>query len=237
MGSILYQGKAKNVHSTDKPNEYRLVYLDQVTALNGKKKVEMSKKGELNNSISSSIFEELTKKNITHHWLKKISETEQLVKKVSIIPLEVVVRNIAAGSFTKRFNIPQGTVLEQPILEFYYKDDSLDDPFMNDDHIKYLKIATQEEIIWIKEEAMRINNALQAIFEEIDLTLVDFKIEFGKDELGNIILADEVTPDTCRLWDKKTGASLDKDVFRKDTGDLISVYDIIKKRLEEKGRV
>lgn len=236
MNSILvYEGKAKNVYSTEKNSVLRLKYLDQATALNGKKKDLIQGKGELNNQITSLVFSELNKNGISNHWIKNISKTEQLVKKVDIIPLEVVLRNIATGSFTKRLGIEEGTVLAKPIIEFYYKDDSLDDPFINEDHIEFLEIATKQELDFIKEETLKINNVLTKLFDSIDITLVDFKLEFGKDEEGNIILSDEITPDTCRLWDKKLHASLDKDVYRKDLGDIIPVYQEVLTRLQNKG--
>lgn len=234
MSEILYVGKAKSVYLTENENELRLVYLDQATALNGKKKDEIIGKGKLNNKISSDIFDYLSTQGISHHWLKQISDSEQLVKSVEIIPLEVVVRNISAGSFAKRFGIEEGTTLGKPIIEFYYKDDELDDPFMNEDHIDYLKLARREEVAFIKNQALQINQALEQLFSSMDLILVDFKVEFGRDVHGNIILADEITPDTCRLWDKTTRQSLDKDVYRKDTGDLIEVYQEVSKRLNER---
>lgn len=234
MSEVLYLGKAKSVHSTKKENELRLVYLDQATALNGKKKDEIIGKGQLNNSISSEVFRYLSSKGVAHHWIKQLSENEQLVKAVTIIPLEVVVRNIAAGSFSKRFGIKEGTILPKPILEFYYKDDALDDPFMNEDHIDYLDIATKAEVAFIKEQSFTINDCLKELFSSIGLTLVDFKLEFGRDSDGRIILADEVTPDTCRLWEDKTNKSLDKDVYRKDIGDLVSAYKEVEKRLSER---
>lgn len=234
MSEVLYLGKAKSVHSTERKDELRLVYLDQATALNGKKKDEIIGKGQLNNQITSEVFQFLSSKGIEHHWIKQLSETEQLVKAVDIIPLEVVVRNISAGSFAKRFGVEEGLVLPKPILEFYYKDDALDDPFMNEDHIDYLNIASTEDVAFIKDQALKINQALKELFSSINLTLVDFKLEFGRDNEGHIILADEVTPDTCRLWDKTTGVSLDKDVYRKDTGDLVSVYKEVEKRLKER---
>ncbi len=232
--TILYQGKAKNVYSTEDEKVLRLEYLDQATALNGKKKDLIFGKGELNNKITSLIFSELTKKGIKNHWLKQISSHEQLVKKVTIIPLEVVLRNIATGSFTKRLGIKEGTILPNPIIEFYLKDDALDDPFINDEHINYLKIASEEDLRMIKEETLKINSLLRDIFAEINITLVDFKLEFGKDETGEIILSDEITPDTCRLWDKQTGHSLDKDIYRKDLGEIIPIYQEILNRLNKK---
>lgn len=234
MSEVLYVGKAKSVHLTENDNELRLVYLDQATALNGKKKDQIIGKGQLNNKISSDIFDYLSSQGIAHHWLRQISDSEQLVKSVDIIPLEVVVRNISAGSFAKRFGIEEGTTLGKPIIEFYYKDDELDDPFMNEDHIDYLELARREEVAFIKKQALQINQALEELFSSMDLILVDFKVEFGRDVHGNIILADEITPDTCRLWDKTTHESLDKDVYRKDTGDLIAVYQEVAKRLNER---
>ena len=233
--TVLYQGKAKNVHCTNVENELRLEYLDQATALNGKKKDELVGTGSLNNQITSLVFSYLSSKNINHHWLKQLSANEQLVKKVKIIPLEVVLRNIATGSFVKRLGVEEGTKLSFPIIECYYKDDSLDDPFINGDHIKFLNIATEEEVKFLKEETLKINILLQELFDSIDITLVDFKLEFGKDSEGNIILSDEVTPDTCRLWDKTTGKSLDKDIYRKDLGEITPIYQEVLKRLNERG--
>lgn len=233
--TVLYQGKAKNVHSTKKENELRLEYLDQATALNGKKKDQVIGKGSLNNQITSEIFSYLSQKNVHHHWIEQLSENEQLVKKVEIIPLEIVLRNIATGSFVKRLGVEEGLELPKPIIEFYYKDDSLDDPFINNDHIEFLEIATNEEILFLREETLKINKLLQELFSSINITLVDFKLEFGKDYLGNIILSDEITPDTCRLWDKETGESLDKDIYRKDLGEIVPIYEEILKRLKGRG--
>ena len=233
--TVLYQGKAKNVHSTENEQELRLEYLDQATALNGKKKDHIIGKGSLNNQITSLIFSYLTEKKIAHHWIKQLSSNEQLVKRVEIIPLEVVLRNIATGSFTKRLGVEEGTKLPFPIIEFYYKDDSLDDPFINEDHIEFLQLASKEEVTELKENALKINQLLQTLFEEIGVTLVDFKLEFGKDYEGQIILSDEITPDTCRLWDKETGESLDKDIYRKDLGEIVPIYEEILTRLKGRG--
>lgn len=233
--TVLYQGKAKNVHSTENENVLRLEYLDQATALNGKKKDAIVGKGSLNNQITSLIFAFLTEKGVKNHWLKELSTNEQLVKKVDIIPLEVVLRNIATGSFTKRLAVKEGTILPFPIIEFYYKDDELDDPFINEDHVKFLEIATTEEVTNLKEQALKINQLLIELFNEMAITLVDFKLEFGKDEQGNILLSDEITPDTCRLWDKESGESLDKDIYRKDLGEIVPIYEEILTRLRERG--
>ncbi|RST98450.1 phosphoribosylaminoimidazolesuccinocarboxamide synthase [Vagococcus vulneris] len=232
---MLYEGKAKNVHSTKKGNELRLEYLDQATALNGKRKDKVVGKGSLNNKITSNIFSFLSKNNINHHWIEQLSENEQLVKKVEIIPLEVVLRNIATGSFVKRLGVEEGLELTTPIIEFYYKNDDLDDPFVNSDHIEFLKIATNEEILFLREETLKINKLLQELFLSINITLVDFKLEFGKDCDGTIILSDEITPDTCRLWDKETRESLDKDIYRKDLGEIVPIYTEILKRLKKRG--
>lgn len=228
---ILYEGKAKRVHLTNEPNVLRLEYLDQATALNGKKKTNILGKGRLNNLITSEIFDYLTEAGITHHFIKKISDSEQLVEKVTIIPLEVVVRNNATGSFTKRLGIQEGTKLPTPIIEFYYKNDELDDPFINDEHIYFLELATASELDRIKAEALKINTALITLFQSIGITLVDFKIEFGRTITGDILLSDEISPDTCRLWDNETGHSLDKDIFRKDLGELVPLYTTVLERL------
>ncbi|MFC6345907.1 phosphoribosylaminoimidazolesuccinocarboxamide synthase [Vagococcus carniphilus] len=233
--TVLYKGKAKNVHSTSDENILRLEYLNQATALNGKKKDEIEGKAPLNNQITSLIFSDLKKRGIENHWLEMISDTEQLVEKVTIIPLEVVLRNVATGSFTKRLGIEEGTILPKPIIEFYFKDDALDDPFINDDHIAFLAIATDEELAFIRNQTLKINTALIDIFSQLDVTLVDFKLEFGKNVAGKIILSDEITPDTCRLWDKQTGQSLDKDIYRKDLGEIVPVYQEILTRLKERG--
>lgn len=226
---LAYQGKAKKVFKTNYLEVLWIEYLDQATALNGARKDEIVGKAELNNQISSIIFEELTRKNIRNHLIKKISKTEQLVTAVEIFPLEVVIRNISAGSFSKRLGVPEGVELLFPVLEFYYKDD----PFINEEHIKILSLATDEELKQIKEQAYTINQELISLFEQINLVLVDFKIEFGKTNEGIILLADEITPDTCRLWDKTTGEPLDKDVYRKNIGDIVPVYQEVLHRLEE----
>lgn len=210
-------------------------YLDQATALNGAKKDAVKGKGQMNNQITSQIFEKLAVKGIQSHFIKKISKTEQLVKRVEMIPLEIVVRNVAAGSFSKRLDITEGTDLPFPITEFYYKEDRLDDPFINDYHVAFLQVATKEEIQKIKELALQVNHSLQELFLSIDIRLIDFKIEVGRTEDGTILLADEISPDTCRLWDVKTNEHLDKDVYRRDLGDLIPVYEEVLQRLEEEG--
>jgi phosphoribosylaminoimidazole-succinocarboxamide synthase len=209
--------------------------LNQATALNGAKKDQISGKGELNNQITGLIFDFLKSKGITNHYIKQLSETEQLIQNVEIIPLEVVVRNIAAGSFSKRLAIPEGTPLKSPIVEFYYKNDELDDPMVIDAHILTLELATAEELTQLRQKALAIGEALTELFDSIDITLVDFKLEFGRQKDGSILLADEVSPDTCRLWDKQTNEHLDKDIYRRDLGDIIPVYQEVLNRLEKRG--
>lgn len=230
---LLYEGKAKKLFKTDQAGVLWVEYLDQATALNGAKKDVVQGKGELNNQITSLIFEALKAEEIPSHFIEKISKTEQLVKSVEIIPLEVVVRNRAAGSFSKRLDIPEGKVLPFPIVEFYYKEDRLDDPFINDDHVLALEIATEEEIIAIKELARKVNQALIKLLQKAAITLIDFKIEVGRTPAGDILLADEISPDTCRLWDTATDSHLDKDIYRRDLGDLVPVYQEVLARLSK----
>lgn len=230
---LLYEGKAKKLYKTDQEDILWVEYLDQATALNGAKKDAISGKGELNNQITSLIFEKLKRAGIPSHFIGKQSKTEQLVKSVAIIPLEVVVRNTAAGSFSKRLGIPEGTALAFPIVEFYYKDDALDDPFINDDHVRVLDIATTAEISRIKELAYAVNQALLTVFAEVGIQLIDFKIEVGRTKTGDILLADEISPDTCRLWDLHTKEHLDKDIYRRDLGDLVPVYQEVLQRLAD----
>lgn len=230
---LLYEGKAKKLYKTDEDGVLWVEYLDQATALNGVKKDAVSGKGALNNQITSLIFDRLKDEGIPSHFIEKISKTEQLVKSVSIIPLEVVVRNTAAGSFSKRLAIPEGTPLAFPIVEFYFKEDRLDDPFINDDHVRVLSIATTEEIQEIKALAKRVNDALRTLFQKAEIRLIDFKIEVGRDTNGGILLADEISPDTCRLWDMKTQEHLDKDIYRRDLGDLVPVYQEVLQRLAD----
>lgn len=230
---LLYQGKAKHVYFTNEPNKLVLSYKDQATAFNGKKKEIVTGKGRFNNLISAKIFDYLTKQNIPNHFIKSLNETEQLVEKTTIIPLEVVVRNLATGSIVKRLGMKERTVFQPALVELYYKNDALDDPIINDQHAFLLTNTTKEDIELIKGYALKINQLLRPYFEQIGVQLVDFKLEFGRNQNGEIILADEVSPDTCRLWDLKTKTSLDKDVFRQGTGDLITVYQEILNRLGE----
>lgn len=230
--SLLYEGKAKRVYTTDVDDELRIEYKDEVTAGNGAKKDKMEGKGRLNNQITSKIFENIKSAGVDSHFIKQISETEQLVKSVEIIPLEVVVRNVAAGSITKRLGFDKGEVFDQPLVEFFYKNDDLNDPLITDDHVKLLHIANDEDIQTLKDNALRINDVLVQLMDKMGLTLVDYKIEFGKDQHGNILLADEISPDTCRIWDKETQENFDKDVYREDTGSLIDTYQTFLNKLE-----
>ena len=232
MSDLLYSGKAKDLFLTDDENIIVARYKDQATMLNGARKETIKGKGVLNNQISSLIFRKLNAAGVATHFIEKISETEQLNKKVSIIPLEVVLRNVTAGSFSKRFGLEEGIELEEPIVEFYYKNDKLDDPFINDEHVKFLKLANDEDIAYIKAETRRINKLLSDWFHQIGLKLIDFKLEFGFDKDGKIILADEFSPDNCRLWDAQ-GHHMDKDVFRRGLGELTDVYKVVWEKLQE----
>ncbi|MGT2750570.1 phosphoribosylaminoimidazolesuccinocarboxamide synthase [Streptococcus orisasini] len=228
---LIYSGKAKDIFATEDENVIIAQYKDQATAFNGVKKEQIAGKGQLNNQISSLIFEKLNAAGIATHFIEKISETEQLNKKVTIIPLEVVLRNYTAGSFSKRFGVEEGIKLDDPIVEFYYKNDDLDDPFINDEHVKFLGAANDEDISYIKAETRRINDLLSDWFQQIGLKLIDFKLEFGFDKDGKIILADEFSPDNCRLWDAQ-GHHMDKDVFRRGLGELTDVYKVVLERLK-----
>lgn len=230
-GQLLYEGKAKRIYATEEANIVWVEYKDDATAFNGEKKAQISGKGRLNNQITTLLFEKLVQAGIENHFVKKLSETEQLVKKVKIIPLEVVVRNIVAGSLSKRLGKEEGTDLKTPIVEFYYKNDELGDPIVNNDHIQVLEIATEAELQKIKQIALKVNEILAPYFAERNVRLVDFKLEFGITNEGELILADEISPDTCRLWDKETNQKLDKDIFRRDLGNLTDAYEEILKRL------
>lgn len=229
---LLYEGKAKRIYATDETGVLWVEYKDSATAFNGVKKSEITGKGILNNEISSLIFANLQETGIESHFIRKISETEQLVKQVSIIPLEVVTRNVIAGSLAKRLGIEEGTPLKKPVVEFYYKNDDLGDPLITEDHIGILEIASLEEVNLLRNKALKINEVLSDLFLQLGIRLVDFKLEFGKDANGEILLADEISPDTCRLWDVNTNEKLDKDVFRRDLGDLTTVYTEILNRLK-----
>ncbi|CEG29501.1 phosphoribosylaminoimidazolesuccinocarboxamide synthase [Bacillus sp. B-jedd] len=231
MGELLYEGKAKKIYSTDEEQVVLVEYKDSATAFNGEMKAEIVGKGRLNNEISSLLFANLHEAGIESHFIKKISPVSQLVKKVAIIPLEVVVRNITAGSMAKRLGLEEGRPLKKPIVEFYLKDDSLGDPLITEDHVLELEAATLGEIEILKEKALAVNAFLTPFFTELGVQLVDSKLEFGKDALGRIILADEISPDTCRLWDMETNEKLDKDVFRRNLGSITEAYEKILVRL------
>ena len=230
-GQLLYEGKAKRLYATEDSNILFVEYKDSATAFNGEKKEEIAGKGVLNNRITTLIFEKLKSNGIASHFVKRISDHEQLVRKVEIIPIELVVRNIAAGSLAKRLGLEEGTPLKRPIVEYYYKNDDLGDPHISTEHIDVLGIATPEEVQALYDGGLRVNEVLRPLFSEIGVELIDFKLEFGRDAEGNVLLADEISPDTCRLWDAKTKQKLDKDVFRRNLGSLTEVYEIILTRL------
>ena len=227
----IYEGKAKKVFKTDDPSLVIVDYKDDATAFNGLKKGTISGKGVINNQMSNFIMQIIEKEGIPTHFVKELSERETLVKSVSIVPLEVIVRNIAAGSFSKHYGVEEGVVFDEPTLEFSYKNDDLGDPLLNSYHAIALKLATKEEIALISDYALRINEIMKKFWDERGVTLVDFKIEFGKTADGEIILADEISPDTCRFWDKKTGEKLDKDRFRRDLGGVEDAYSEMMNRL------
>jgi phosphoribosylaminoimidazole-succinocarboxamide synthase len=231
MKKPLYEGKAKRIYATDDEQIVLVEYKDSATAYNGQKKADITGKGRLNNEITSLLFLKLKEQGIESHFIERVSETEQLVKKVTIIPLEVVVRNIAAGSLANRLGIEEGRELTTPIVEFYLKNDDLGDPLLTIDHILELQVATTEEAAILREKALQINTVLASFFNDLGIRLIDFKLEFGKDAEGTILLADEISPDTCRLWDKETNEKLDKDVFRRDLGSLTDAYENILARL------
>ena len=227
----IYEGKAKRVYKTDDPELYIVDYKDDATAFNGLKKGTIAGKGIINNQMSNRLMQMIERKGVPTHFVKELSKRETLVKKVSIVPLEVIVRNIAAGSFSKRYGVEEGMVFDEPVIEFSYKNDALGDPLLNTDHALALKVATRAEIDTIKSYALQINSILKAFWTECGVTLVDFKLEFGKTADGSVILADEISPDTCRLWDTATGEKLDKDRFRRDLGGVEEAYAEIMKRL------
>ncbi|MFC4075619.1 phosphoribosylaminoimidazolesuccinocarboxamide synthase [Salinithrix halophila] len=230
-GELLYEGKAKKIYLTNEADKVWVAYKDDATAFNAQKKGTIRNKGELNNRISARFFRLLGAHGIAHHFLEELSATEQLVKKVTILPLEVVVRNIAAGSLAKRLGIEEGRRFSRPVVEFYYKNDDLGDPLINEDHIAIQELASSEQTAEMKKVALRINGLLADVMASCGITLVDFKVEFGMDPAGNLLLADEISPDTCRFWDSKTGEKLDKDRFRRDLGDVEGAYREIWNRL------
>lgn len=227
----LYEGKAKKVFATDDVNLVIVDYKDDATAFNGEKKGTITGKGVINNVMSNHMFQLLEQQGVPTHFVEQLSERETLVKKVSIVPLEVIIRNISAGSFAKRFGVEEGIVFDEPTIEFSYKNDELGDPLMNAYHAIALKAATREEIETIKAMAFKVNEVMKQYFDTLNVILVDFKLEFGKTADGKIVLADEISPDTCRLWDKTTKEKLDKDRFRRDMGGVEEAYQEIMKRV------
>ena len=227
----LYEGKAKKVFATDDSELLIVSYKDDATAFNGLKKGTIVGKGVINNKMSNLLMQKLEKAGIPTHFVEELSDRETLVKKVSIVPLEVIVRNIAAGSFSKRYGVEEGVVFDSPTIEFSYKNDELGDPLLNEYHALALHLATHEEIEIIKKYSFAVNEQLKAFWRECGVTLVDFKLEFGRLSDGTVVLADEISPDTCRLWDSKTGEKLDKDRFRRDLGGVEDAYAEVMKRL------
>ena len=227
---LLYEGKAKKVYVTDDPDCLIVDYKDDATAFNGLKKGTSEGKGVINNRVSNHLFKMLAEKGIENHLVEEISPRETIVKKVEIVPLEVIVRNIAAGSLSKRLGLPEGTKLQSTVLEFCYKNDDLGDPMINDYHIYAMGLATKEEVEKISKTALEVNRILTEYLKDLGIELIDFKLEFGRFK-GDVILADEISPDTCRFWDSKTGEKLDKDRFRRDLGNVEDAYQEILKRL------
>ena len=227
----IYEGKAKKVYATDDPNLVIVDYKDDATALDGLKKGTIVGKGVINNQMTNRLMAKMEKAGIPTHFVQELSARETLVKKVSIVPLEVIIRNISAGHFASRYGVEEGIVFDQPTIEFSYKNDDLHDPLLNEYHALALKLATREEIDLIKKYSFAVNDVLKAFWAECGVTLVDFKLEFGKTADGTIVLADEISPDTCRLWDSKTHEKLDKDRFRRDMGGVEDAYAEIMKRL------
>ena len=228
----IYEGKAKKVFTTDGPQKYIVEYKDDATAFNGEKKGTIHSKGIINNVVTNHLMKMLEKEAGIHtHLVEEISDRETIVRKVKIVPIEVIVRNIAAGSLAKRLGVPEGTKMATTVLEYCYKDDALGDPMINEYHIAAINLCTKEELDKIASMALKINEVLSAYMANLGITLVDFKLEFGKTDDGEIILADEISPDTCRFWDSKTGEKLDKDRFRRDLGGVEDAYQEILLRL------
>ena len=228
---MIYEGKAKKLYSTDNADEIIVYYKDDATAFNGEKKGSIKDKGVMNNEITTLLFKMLEKNGVKTHFIEKLSDREQLCQKVKIFPLEVIVRNLIAGSMAKRLGIEEGTVPPNTIFEICYKNDEYGDPLINDHHAVALKLATYDELKYIYEVTSKVNNLLKEALDKIGITLVDFKVEFGKNSKGEILLADEITPDTCRFWDKATGKKLDKDRFRRDLGSIEEAYIEVLNRL------
>lgn len=227
----LYEGKAKKVYKTDDPELYIVSYKDDATAFDGQKKGTIVGKGVVNNRMSNYLMRLLEKAGVPTHYVQELNDREAVVKKVSIVPLEVIIRNISAGSFAKRYGVEEGIVFDTPTIEFSYKNDELHDPLINAYHARALKLATAEEIETIKSLAFKVNDTLKAYFLSLGVKLVDFKLEFGRLSDGSIVLADEISPDTCRFWDAETNEKLDKDRFRRDLGGVEDAYREMMKRV------
>ena len=227
----LYEGKAKKVYATDDPNLVIVSYKDDATAFNGLKKGTIVGKGVVNNKVTNHLMQLLEAEGVPTHFVEELSERDTVVKHVSIVPLEVIIRNISAGSFAKRFGVEEGIVFDEPTIEFSYKNDDLGDPLMNAYHARALKLATAEEIETIKAMAFKVNEVLKAFFKAVNVDLVDFKLEFGRLNDGTIVLADEISPDTCRFWDSTTHEKLDKDRFRRDLGNVEDAYSEMMRRI------
>lgn len=229
----LYEGKAKKVYATDDPQKVIVSYKDDATAGDGAKKGTIVGKGAINNKMTNILMQMLEKKGVPTHFVEELNDRDTVVKKVKIVPLEVIVRNISAGSFAKRYGVEEGIVFDAPTLEFSYKDDDLHDPLINRSHALALKLATAEELDTIGRYALTVNETLKQFFDGLNVTLVDFKLEFGRLDDGTIVLADEISPDTCRFWDKTTGEKLDKDRFRRDMGGVEEAYEEMMRRVSE----
>ena len=231
MRAMLYEGKAKKVYATEDPDLLIVSYKDDATAFNGKKKGTITGKGAINNRVTNFMMQRLEEQGVPTHFVEELNDRETVVKKVEIVPLEVIIRNISAGSFAKRYGVEEGIPFENPTIEFSYKNDDLDDPLINEYHIQALKLATLEEVDTIKKMAFKVNDVMKAFFAKRNVDLVDFKLEFGKTSDGTIVLADEISPDTCRFWDSETHEKLDKDRFRRDLGNVEDAYDEMLKRI------
>ena len=233
----IYEGKAKRLWPTENPDTLRMEFKNDATAFNGEKKASFENKGRLNNAISTLIYGFLEKEGVPTHFVRKIDETNVEVKKVEILMVEVIIRNLAAGSFCKRTGIEEGKVFSQPIIEFSYKSDELGDPLINDDYIREMGLATPEDLAFLRTAALKVNAILTDFFAKSGLKLVDFKLEFGRllEDPSVIVLADEISPDGCRLWDLKTGEKMDKDRFRRDLGGVMEAYEEVLGRLQKQG--
>jgi len=229
-GKMLYEGKAKKIFLTDKEDEVIQYFKDDATAFNAEKRGTILEKGIVNNKISTRLFQELAKAGIPSHFIQQVSDREMLARRVQIIPVEVVLRNRATGSIVKRLGLAEGMMIDPPLVEFFYKDDSLGDPLITEDHIRLMKLATPSQVMELRTQALKINTVLLPFFQQRGMLLVDFKLEFGLCN-GQIILADEISPDTCRFWDIQTGERMDKDRFRKDLGRIEETYQEVLRRV------